>query len=70
MALIEQRFSTFVFAPIGMTHRINKRLALWRSRRALAKLDPRLLDDIGVTAEEARREARLAIWDAPEYWTK
>ena len=33
-----------------------------RSRRALAKLDDRLLDDIGLTREQAKREAMKSCW--------
>lgn len=36
---------------------------VWKTRRALAELDPRLLRDIGLTAEEARREISRAPWD-------
>ena len=35
-----------------------------RQRRALAELDDRLLDDIGVTRSEARREAAKPLWRA------
>lgn len=34
----------------------------WRQRRALAKLDDRLLDDIGVTQTQARQEADKPFW--------
>ena len=33
-----------------------------RQRRALSLLDPRLLDDIGVTPEQAQAEARKPPW--------
>lgn len=33
-----------------------------RTRRALLGLDPRLLDDIGISPEQARREARKPFW--------
>ena len=35
-----------------------------RQRRALAELDDRLLRDIGVTFEQARREAAKPLWTA------
>jgi uncharacterized protein YjiS (DUF1127 family) len=35
-----------------------------RQRRTLAELDDRLLDDIGVTRSEARREAAKPLWRA------
>lgn len=45
-------------------------LALSRSRQTLADLDSRALDDIGVTADQARREAIRPIWDVPANWLK
>jgi uncharacterized protein YjiS (DUF1127 family) len=43
-------------------------IAMWfarsRQRRALAELDDRLLRDIGVTFEQARREAAKPFWSA------
>jgi uncharacterized protein YjiS (DUF1127 family) len=43
-------------------------LSLWRSRRALAQLDARALEDIGVTAKEAHDEATRPVWDVPATW--
>jgi len=34
-----------------------------RERRALARLDDRALDDIGLTRQQALAEARRAFWD-------
>lgn len=36
--------------------------ARWKQRRALARLDGRLLEDIGVTREQANREAAKPFW--------
>ena len=45
---------------------IFRRIALWhrnrRTRRTLAQLPPALLDDIGITPFEARREAARPFW--------
>lgn len=43
-------------------------LSLQRQRRALARLDPRLLRDIGLTEDAARAEAARRFWDAPHHW--
>lgn len=43
-------------------------LEIWRSRRALARLDADALEDIGVSAASARSEAGKPIWDVPETW--
>ena len=37
-------------------------LELWRQRHALRDLDDHLLADIGVTREEASREAKKLFW--------
>lgn len=42
--------------------------AVWRSRRALARLEPHLLRDIGVHDFDAAQEAARPIWDAPVPW--
>ena len=52
----------------GLHQQIRSRLDLWRSRRALAKLDHQALEDIGVSCEDAQKEARRFIWDAPASW--
>jgi uncharacterized protein YjiS (DUF1127 family) len=44
------------------------RMALARSRRSLARLDPRLVQDIGLSVDEANAEARRPVWDAPLHW--
>ena len=41
---------------------------LLRQRRRLADLDAHLLDDIGVSEEQASREAKRAVWDVPSHW--
>ncbi len=44
-------------------------LGLARQRRALAELDSKALNDIGLTREAALREAERPIWDVPTYWS-
>jgi len=41
---------------------------LYRQRRALEALDDHLLRDLGLTREEALREAARPVWDAPVHW--
>lgn len=43
-------------------------LDVWRSRRALALLDARALEDIGVSPDHAAAEAAKPIWDVPATW--
>jgi uncharacterized protein YjiS (DUF1127 family) len=43
-------------------------LALHRSRKDLASLDAHMLRDIGLTPDEAAREAARPAWDAPSHW--
>lgn len=66
MSYLDLSIGNRVSTPLKL--RIATRLAVWRSRRALARLDARGLEDIGVSAQEADREARLAAWDVPVNW--
>jgi uncharacterized protein YjiS (DUF1127 family) len=54
--------------PAGL-RRLFRRLRFWRARarqrRELAALSPYLLDDIGVSPAEARRESAKRPWQAP-----
>jgi uncharacterized protein YjiS (DUF1127 family) len=45
-----------------------QRLNVWRTRRALAQLDADALKDIGLSREDARREADKLFWDVPVTW--
>ncbi|MCP5306738.1 MAG: DUF1127 domain-containing protein [Chromatiaceae bacterium] len=58
--------------PAWITHAVTTAIAWWqvvrtvadrqRQRAALARLDARLLRDVGITPEQARREAGKAPW--------
>ena len=48
--------------------RLREGLELSRQRRALARLDARALDDIGVSRSQAEAEARRPPSDAPDSW--
>ena len=39
-----------------------------RERVALSQLDAHRLDDLGLTREQAQREASRPIWDVPSHW--
>ncbi len=41
---------------------------LYRTRAALGRLSSDQLEDIGLTPEDARREASRHIWDVPQHW--
>lgn len=68
MAFIDSLAGAYGKTSKPIMKRVSNRLALWRSRRDLAKLDARQLEDIGVTPDAARREANLGIWDVPHTW--
>lgn len=53
---------------VGRTVRVLDLVALWRQRRQLARLGSERLDDLGLTPQQARREAARAIWDVPQHW--
>lgn len=45
-------------------------LAARRERGALARLDDRMLADIGLTRDEARAEMSRPMWDVPAHWLR
>ncbi|MEE4188603.1 MAG: DUF1127 domain-containing protein [Roseobacter sp.] len=49
---------------------LKTRLDVWRSRRALAQLDARALEDIGISKADAISEVQRSFWDAPANWTR
>lgn len=63
-----------IYLPVRTAFRRTGRLslarliAMRRTRTRLALLDDRLLKDIGLTREEAAREAARCSWDAPRHW--
>lgn len=62
----------------GILARLVAAVALRRSRRSLGDLDDHLLRDVGLSREDARREAARpawdaldeAPWDAPAHWLR
>ena len=44
--------------------------SLYRQRVSLGKLEPHMLDDIGITCDMARREAERPVWDVPQSWRR
>ncbi|GHE20196.1 DUF1127 domain-containing protein [Halomonas urumqiensis] len=46
----------------SLTSRLRVIMQRRRTRRALLGLDKRLLDDIGINPEQARREATKPFW--------
>lgn len=43
---------------------------IWKERRRLSTLDAHRLEDMGLSLEDAKDEARRAAWDAPERWRR
>lgn len=54
--------------PMSVLQRLSALVALRRSRRSLAQLDARLLDDVGLEWSQAQQEAARRLWDAPPHW--
>lgn len=52
-------------SPLGL---FTEALVVWQQRRALARLDDTRLCDIGISREDARREAARPVWDVPTGW--
>ena len=44
--------------------------AIWSERRRLARLEAHRLNDLGLSIDDARAEARRKSWDAPERWRR
>jgi uncharacterized protein YjiS (DUF1127 family) len=53
---------------MSLTFRLTRAQALHRQRCALAALDDRLLDDVGLTRDQAEAEVNAPLWDAPAHW--
>jgi uncharacterized protein YjiS (DUF1127 family) len=53
---------------MGPYHRLLSLAAALRNRRRLAELPGYLLEDLGLTPEEAAAEARRPPWDVPSHW--
>lgn len=54
--------------PARLLSRLAAILRLGRERRRLATLDDHILRDIGLTRDEALREAERPAWDVPPHW--
>lgn len=54
----------------GLLRRLSDLLAVNRSRARLAVLDDHMLRDIGLSRDEALREADRPFWDAPSHWKR
>lgn len=49
---------------------LRRALAARRERGALARLDERMLIDIGLTRDQARAETARPMWDVPPHWLR
>ncbi|OWU86558.1 hypothetical protein ATO6_07170 [Oceanicola sp. 22II-s10i] len=54
--------------PASLIGRALSLLGLHQSRQCLSRLDDALLRDIGISREDAHKEARRPIWDVPTNW--
>jgi len=59
---VVQTSSVRVPSPFGWVQVLERMHDRWRQRLALLDLENRLLEDIGITREEAEREARKPFW--------
>jgi uncharacterized protein YjiS (DUF1127 family) len=59
-------------APRTRSHTLASRLMavldVWRSRHHLSRLEPHMLNDLGISESQARKEAKRPIWDVPAHW--
>lgn len=68
MTYISNTGCAAVSAPNTPNSSLRQWIALWRSRRALARLDACQLRDVGITPAQAARETVRAPWDVPQTW--
>ena len=54
----------------GLLHRLHLGRMLRLQRNRLRDLDDHLLADIGLTREQATREAERRDWPAPDHWKR
>jgi uncharacterized protein YjiS (DUF1127 family) len=52
----------------SLVRRVMQIIGLARQRRSLRDLEPHLLDDIGITRQDALTEAEKPLWDVPRHW--
>lgn len=57
-----QTLAIRVPSPFGWAHVLKRMHDRWQQRQALLDLEDRLLDDIGITREQAEHEARRPFW--------
>lgn len=51
----------------SLAARLGAMIGIHRERRSLEQLDAALLEDIGITRDQARAEARRNAWDVPAH---
>lgn len=63
------KFGGFSTTPRqGIVKTVFKLINLSKQRRDLANLSDDALRDIGITREQAEKEAQRSTWDAPHHW--
>lgn len=56
--------------PNSLFSRVLTLLSIHRERNKLTALDDHMLKDIGLTREDAQKESKRPIWDAPDRWLR
>jgi len=59
---VVQTLTVRVPSPFGWVQVLKRMHDRWQQRQALLDLEDRLLDDIGITREEAERQASKQFW--------
>ncbi len=66
--MIQNVSSALRFSPSNQSNSLFSLISLWKSRRALTKMDEYMLRDIGLTPEKASVESKRGFWDVPCNW--
>jgi len=56
--------------PRGLFGTLAAYIGLAKQRRALANLTSDQRRDIGISAQDAAKEAARPVWDAPDHWMR
>lgn len=66
--MIQTVSSALRFSHSGQSNSLFSLISLWKSRRALTRMDEYMLRDIGLTPDDALVESQRGFWDVPCNW--
>ena len=70
MTTLNTSARTFTTQRPSVVRMVKLAVSAHRQRRALRKLDNAALNDLGLTYDQAKREAKRPFWDVPATWRR